>query len=58
MQLGLIAYGPSTINTNAFGPFEFGPPIYGKIVLGPHCIWVHISSTYAVGPGSILTEYY
>ena len=58
MHLGLMTYWPSTINTDAFGPFAFGSPIYGKIVLWPHCIWVHILSTNAVGPDSILAEYF
>ena len=58
MQLGLIVYGPSTIYTKAFWSNAFGPPIYGKIALGPNYIWAHISSMDAFGPDSIWAEYY
>ena len=58
MHLDLIAYGPSTINTNALLSTAFGPPIYGEILLGPHCISVHISGINRFGPDSIWAEYY
>ena len=53
MDLGLISFGPSTIDTNAFWPTAFGPAIYGKIASGTHCIWTHISCMNAFGPNSI-----
>ena len=54
MHLGLKAYGLSTINTYAFGLTTFGPPIYGEIALGPHCIRAQISSANAVRPDEFI----
>ena len=54
----MIEYGSSTINTNALWHTAFGPPIYGKIALGPHCIRAHISSMNAFGPDSMWAEYF